>query len=245
MKYIDNSIISSSDESKSFIINRLGTKAISGLDMNNNKKAVVDYRDTFNSDKGMIDIFNVDKIKEIKKNIVSILNHIRHEKFKCLFSNTKFTITHLYFNKSIRLQSTRRLHYDNLRRGGKIFIYLTDVLHNEDGPYCYVPGSHRLAFLQFLNTLYNNIIGYASVKGNACTDSTWVNKNLMLPIKGDKGTIIISNQTGIHRGLPQKADTERIALVQVLSFDKKYPKIVKPFISFFLKVMAAILRITS
>ena len=100
---------------------------------------------------------------------------------------------------------TRGLHIDNLKGSYKAFLYLSDV-RKEDGAYAYVPGSHRRPDLLKREGRLNGL------KGRPETDSyAFEGYEVVFPVK--KGTVIVSCQSGVHRGLPQQPGASRTVLV--------------------------------
>jgi hypothetical protein len=110
----------------------------------------------------------------------------------------------LYRNDSVTV--TRGLHIDSLAPNYKAFLYLSDVRDSGDGPYAYVPGTHRRADLvrrqMFVNTMLGrpvtNIYGF---------------DDLAVEFLGPAGTVIIGNQSGVHRGRPQREGACRTVLL--------------------------------
>jgi len=102
--------------------------------------------------------------------------------------------------------ATRGLHVDNLDGSYKAFLYLSDVRGLEDGPFAYVPGSHRRLDLLCREARLN------SLKGRNENDSyAFRGHEIIFPVQ--KGTVIISCQSGVHRGMPQQPDASRTVLV--------------------------------
>ena len=90
----------------------------------------------------MIDIFNVDKLLEALGETLNklfssewLLNIINYTNEKINPKNLN-----LYVNNNIT--KTRGFHVDSYYRSIKAFIYLTDVNCLDDGPYCFVKGTH-------------------------------------------------------------------------------------------------------
>ena len=106
----------------------------------------------------------------------------------------------LYINRSIT--KTRGFHIDSNYRSIKGFVYLTDVNRLEDGPYCYVKGTHVDTLFKKVN---NSVIGLK--------EAPFVDQLNIVPVLGKKGTLILSDQSGIHRGIPQKKGSTRELLV--------------------------------
>lgn len=92
----------------------------------------------------------------------------------------------------------------------KLFTYLTDVTIN-DGPYAYQLGSHRHYSASFKEIKYNGIEATREHKLQVCQD--FFNEKNTLTCSGNFGTSFISDQSGIHRGLPQSKGRERHVLV--------------------------------
>ena len=109
----------------------------------------------------------------------------------------------LLHNSSVT--NTRGLHVDNLDGNYKAFLYLGDV-RAEDGPYAYVPGSHRRTDLLRREARLNSLLGHSETDSHAFED-------LALSFPVPKGTLIVSCQSGVHRGLPQMPGASRNVLV--------------------------------
>ena len=111
------------------------------------------------------------------------LNDISNNKdFKNILSPLRKKIKNVnaYCNSSIL--TTREYHRDS--SGGnqfKAFIYLTDVSDESYGPYSYIKGTH--------------------------TEKT--NEGEIVHCIANKGSLIVSNQSGLHRGLPQAKGRSR------------------------------------
>lgn len=157
-------------------------------------------------DAGMIDIFHADKLfapimGEIREAIVEsgALQIVEKASDREAVPSNQ----NLYVNRAVA--QTRGLHVDSY--GGnqyKIFIYLTDVLKLEDGPYCYAPTSHRLADFEAINRRV------AETFGRNPTDILLCPSSLPMAALAKSGTVIISNQSGAHRGFPQSEGSRRV-----------------------------------
>lgn len=110
----------------------------------------------------------------------------------------------LYINNSIK--KTRGLHADSYDRTIKGFVYVTDVDSLEHGPYCYVKGTH-------LNSPWRKANKNISKRYQNKTESPFVDLLAVTPILGKKGTLVLSDQSGIHRGIPQEEGYIRKLLV--------------------------------
>jgi hypothetical protein len=100
---------------------------------------------------------------------------------------------------------TRGLHVDNLARSYKAFLYLDDV-RMQDGPYAYVPGTHRRMDLLRREARLNSLCGRTDTDALSFT-------GLELPLPVTKGTVIVSCQSGVHRGMPQETGASRTVLI--------------------------------
>ncbi len=159
------------------------------------------------ADAGMLDIFYIDKLidkinKIDQEPIINLLKNVTGQEVIPLRCNA-------YLNYGI--ENTRDFHIDNTQPVVyKAFIYLTDVPDVSYGPYSFIKKSHRFSFYTYLN-LFKNLFS----KQNSTDMPHYNSKNIVNAI-GNKGDLILSNQNGIHRGLPQQDGKKRIALI--LSF---------------------------
>lgn len=165
------------------------------FDLSNHSKSIILVRQ--GSDQGMIDIFNVDKLLgELGKNLKEIffnkwlLNLLNYGNIKINPKNLN-----LYVNNSIT--KTRGFHVDSYYRSMKGFIYLTDVNCLDDGPYCFVKGTHVENSLGKLNKIIGD------------KEAPIIDPLKIVPVLGKKGTLILSDQSGIHRGFPQSKGSLR------------------------------------
>lgn len=111
---------------------------------------------------------------------------------------------HLLRNDSIA--ATRGLHWDNLDSCYKAFLYLSPVTEPDDGAYAFVPGSHTRLDLIRREARLNSLAGRREQDSFAFAGRE-------VPVLGAAGTVIISCQNGIHRGLPQRPGATRTMLV--------------------------------
>ena len=168
-------------------------------------KTFFNIRDSSDSkqkyDTGMIDIVNYHKTE---KKLINIIDVKRIQKIIEEQSNSKinFKGLNIYINKGI--ENTRSFHVDSFGANQvKAFIYLSDVLNESYGPYCYVKKSNLLSFEKFKNLYFNFFKGYP------LTDIRNFNKKEIYKCIAKKGTLIISCQDGYHRGHPQEKNKER------------------------------------
>jgi hypothetical protein len=170
----------------------------------NYKKSIVTIRQ--GQDQGMIDIFNINKWQKFLGDILEpYFNHSII--FEILNDNNgllKPKNLNLYLNKEIK--NTRGFHVDSYNKKFKGFIYLEDCLNLEYGPYTYVKESHVNSFSSKINKQISSILPIQ-------TETLFVSQHNILPVLGKKGTLIISDQGGSHRGFPQSAEYERSVAV--------------------------------
>jgi len=166
----------------------------------------ISYRsdDTKNGpDKGMIDIYDVDRSVKINVDYKKIEDIVRGT-YSC---DMYFTTIHAYVNRGV--EGTRIFHVDNCQPVVyKAFIYLTDVTDIEYGPYAFIKGTQR-----FSPQVYYNLFRNLFLKKYRSSDMPKYIKSKEIIGLGKKGTLIISNQNGIHRGYPQKNGKERVAVI--------------------------------
>lgn len=159
-----------------------------------------------NADFGMIDIFNVDyEIPEIEfKEVIPIVEELTSRAYK---KKVRFYRLNAYINEGVNY--TRDYHIDNFSTDFKAFVYLTDVIDTTYGPYSYIKGSLGIYIPKYLNMIFN----FFSKKRRAPDMTMFINKSRILNCIGNAGDLIISDQAGFHRGLPQVKDKKRVALV--------------------------------
>ena len=174
-------------------------------DYDNYPKPILNVRE--GADNGMLDIFNIDNLLGNKLSS-GIFSKIRNDSFlndflKSLPKNLKMKNINSYVNSGIT--KTRGFHVDSYKNQIKFFIYLTDVIELNHGPYTYVKGSHK-------ENMYRSINGQLSENLNIKTETPIVNMNDIYPILAKKGSLVISDQSGFHRGYPQSKNGIRRTL---------------------------------
>ena len=150
------------------------------------------------ADNGMLDIFNIDNLLGDKLSS-GIFSKIRNDSFlidflKSLPQSLKMKNINSYVNSGIT--KTRGFHVDSYKNQIKFFIYLTDVMELSQGPYTFVKGSHK-------ENPYRSINGQLSESIKIKTETPIVNMKDIYPILAKKGSLVISDQSGFHRGYPQ------------------------------------------
>lgn len=161
------------------------------------------------ADAGFVDIFKAETLlPELNEYRVLLENGLPAQvtrQFQALkYRPTSFN---LYVNDGV--VSPRAFHIDADIHQIKAFLYLTDVLRLEDGPYCYIPGSHQEQQIKHINRLYN------AVAGRPWTDMSLADPAAGIACLAPAGTLILSMQSGLHRGYPQTPDASRLMLVEL------------------------------
>lgn len=158
-------------------------------------------------DQGMIDVFNFDKLPVIKN--LKIQDHINQTGLNDIIKGDnikKLSLSNINVYRNIGITQTRGFHMDDLSNTIKGFIYLSDVEDLHDGPYCFCKGTHSEGAFRKVNQALSQM---APNK----TETPLVPMDSILPILAKKGSLVVSNQTGFHRGIPQKETAERLLLV--------------------------------
>lgn len=174
-------------------------------DLASSTKPVINVRS--GADQGMIDIFNVDKLIT-DPNSKEIIQSIRENTFlnsflELLDPNITIKNINSYINTGI--SKTRGFHADSYTKQLKIFIYLTDVTSFNNGPYTFVKSTNIDSSYRRLNQ--------AICKGlDSKTETPLVPFASIYPVLAKKGSLIISDQAGFHRGFPQSPKGNRRVL---------------------------------
>lgn len=167
-------------------------------------KAVVQVR--HGQDQGMIDIFNVDKWEAslgerlrayFEQQFVSQIMEVGEARPEARNLN-------LYLNKGVT--HTRGFHVDSYSKQLKGFVYLEDCLKLDDGPYTYIKKSHLESGFTRINKQISSVLPNK-------TETPCVPLGNIVPALAKKGTLVISDQGGSHRGFPQAAGYQRAVAV--------------------------------
>ena len=190
-------------ERSELIIQRNSARFTSYRDLESHPKPIASVRPP--PDDGMIDVFNIDRLASEPAKLREpfsqkwLLRAVSENNVACAPRNLN-----LYINNSVA--TTRGFHADTYSRKIKAFVYLTDVNELEHGPYTYVVGSHKDGPWR----LANQTLSRQCVKQ---TEAPVVDTSKIVPVLGAKGTLVVSDQAGFHRGLPQAHGKERQVLV--------------------------------
>lgn len=103
------------------------------------------------------------------------------------------------------MTDTRDFHADTYSGKFKAFVYLTNVPDKSYGPFSYIPGTQKMSTLKQTSTSLVN-----KVKGDPSTDAVFYDEDEAIHCTAPKGTLIVANQAGYHRGTPQEKGQTRV-----------------------------------
>lgn len=156
-------------------------------------------------DAGMADIFHGERLFPDLGDLV--LGGVDYREIEDLLGSAtgksfRFSNFNLYVNDSVT--STRGWHVDSYGgRQYKAFMYLTDVPDLEHGPYCYVVDSPTEPGFEEANLAMSRVAGLKP------TDIAIFRRSKAIPLLAKAGQIVVSNQSGAHRGYPQASGAFR------------------------------------
>ena len=179
------------------VLFQIGAAKLKGYyQLSNYGKTVVTVRQ--GQDQGMIDIFNCDFA--LRESLGPIRHVFEDEFVRKLVGSLAPANLNAYVNEGIA--KTRGFHVDSYGEHMKAFIYLTDVLSLADGPYTYVLDSHRPSPFQRFNRAIASQLAPA-------TETPLVDLRKILPVLAPAGSLVVSDQSGAHRGFPQHPERKR------------------------------------
>ena len=178
-------------------------------------RAVINYRvkrpdGRTGSDAGMIDIFHPERLSSnLDRRIKNCLHEQLIQRLLLVSSLNRLQVKcrNLYLNQGV--QDTRGFHCDGRSLKFKSFVYISDVNKLDDGPYCYVKGSHRHRRLWQNNSTFN--------KENQLDpfEFSQLQASKAISIFAKAGDMVISSQKGAHCGHPQHPEAKRAVLVNM------------------------------
>ena len=198
------------------ILNLPDKRSIKGYDnFVDAERAVINYRvkrpdGRSGSDAGMVDIFHPERLSDSMATLVEGCLHERLIARLLLAASLlpmRVKCRNLYVNRGV--QDTRGYHCDGRSQKFKSFVFLTDVRELSDGPYCYVPTTHRDRHAWKRSKHFNAL--------NGCNrhEYTQLQGYQALPMFAQAGDMVISSQRGAHRGHPQHPEARRSVLVNM------------------------------
>lgn len=178
-------------------------------------RAVINYRvkrpdGRTGSDAGMIDIFHPERLSSnLDKRIKNCLHEQLIQRLLLVSSLNRLQVKcrNLYLNQGV--QDTRGFHCDGRSLKFKSFVYISEVNKLDDGPYCYVKGSHRRRRLWRNNSTFN--------KENQLDpfEFSQLQASKAISVFAKAGDMVISSQKGAHCGHPQHPEAKRAVLVNM------------------------------
>ena len=178
-------------------------------------RAVINYRvkqpdGRTGSDAGMIDIFHPERLSSnLDRRIKNCLHEQLIQRLLLVSSLNRLQVKcrNLYLNQGV--QDTRGFHCDGRSLKFKSFVYISDVNKLDDGPYCYVKGSHRHRRLWRSNSKFN--------KENQLDpfEFSQLQASKAISIFAKAGDMVISSQKGAHCGHHQHPEAKRAVLVNM------------------------------
>lgn len=115
----------------------------------------------------------------------------------------------VYVNEGVT--NTRDYHCDGVDNGHyKAFLYLTDV-GDHHGPYSYLRSSHRPSLARYIN-IFANVARRRPLTDMRTLSSASTSASCFIGT-ADSGTLLVSNQRGFHRGMPQSPEHRRVLVV--------------------------------
>jgi len=153
-------------------------------------------------DDGMLDVFHADdavpSLRAFRKDdfVAELITEAAGEPYTPDTCN-------VCVNRSVT--DTRGFHADTNEAKCKSFLYLTDVPDESYGPFAYVPGSHdRSSLARKAGALVNRL------RDRPPTDAVLYDEREVVTYTAQRGTLIVADQTGYHRGIPQAEGRERL-----------------------------------
>lgn len=187
-------------EDDQLVMQKGSTRVIGYKNMANHEKPVVQVRT--GQDQGMVDIFNIDRLLGSAGH--SIRQAFCRQDVRDLISGSRTSVSagnmNAYMNNGVT--ATRGFHVDTYKERIKAFIYASDVLNLDDGPYVFVKGSHKCKPIQDVNRKLSGELPNP-------TEAPVLPFDSVVPALAGKGALIISDQSGIHRGHPQAEGATR------------------------------------
>jgi Phytanoyl-CoA dioxygenase (PhyH) len=182
----------------------------SGADRDYESGAYLRFWDNRSYDQGVRRLYHVDKL-------LPELSEFRHDPFSLeivrAYYRVPFHPAMLVFQHNTRSNhDTRYYHVDGFSREFKSFLYLDDV-DEGNGPFTYIPGTHR----SHVRRLRKQLVG----NGEGSPTSFHVDEieralDREVQITGPAGTMILADVRGLHRGSPQRVGSRSVLVCYML-----------------------------
>jgi hypothetical protein len=181
-----------------------------GVDRDYDSGAYLRFWDDRAYDQGVRRLYHVDKL-------MPELGEFRRDPFVLDTVNAYYRVPFhpamLMFQHNTRSNhDTRYYHVDGFIREFKSFLYLDDV-DEANGPFTYIPGTHRSHALRLRKQLRGN--GEASPT-SFHADEIEGALDREVQITGPAGTLILADVRGLHRGSPQSAGSRSVLVCYML-----------------------------
>jgi hypothetical protein len=172
--------------------------------MSSHPKVIVTIRR--GPDAGMVDVFNIDRLAGNRRNDLRapFVSKRQLDLINDGGGRQEATNLNLYINQGIT--RTRGFHVDAFHKSLKGFVYLNDITALDQGPYCFVRRSHQDGPWRKANQKISEL-------AHAKTECPFIDLAMAVPALAPRGALVLSDQAGIHRGIPQHPNAERRVLV--------------------------------
>jgi hypothetical protein len=180
-----------------------------GVDRDYESGGYLRFWDDRSYDQGVRRLYHVDKV-------LPEVAEFRHDPFAIdvatAYYGVPFHSAMLVFQHNTRSNhDTRFYHVDGFAREFKSFMYLDDV-DTGNGPFTYIPGTHRSHLRRLRKQLVGNREGSPT---SFHADDIKGALDREVQITGSAGTLILADVRGLHRGSPQR-DGSRSVLVNYM-----------------------------
>jgi hypothetical protein len=168
------------------------------------------------SDSGITDIFNPHALFSSTTSIYTLLTDIEREVTSFVYGLDEIARLNIALRWSNYYQyrdccTPRPLHVDTLYPQVKAFLYLTDIFDIRQGPYAFIPSSHRQKLVHRLSINLNQV--RKSDIGDNPYDSTLYSSTCAIPLFASSGDLILTRQDAVHGDLPAMLPFDRDILV--------------------------------
>lgn len=132
----------------------------------------------------MVDIFNINKAFPKFNEAIDFINKSNFLKKFQKIKNKKVRNLNLYLNQSIT--KTRGFHADYYGEKVKVFIYLSDCLSLDHGPFTFVKKSHSNNLLRRMNLAASSVFPHIK-------ETLFIKLENIVPIIASSGSLTISD----------------------------------------------------
>ncbi len=180
------------------ILKRINTY-VSKLDSSNSEiKSFLKYKlgGDYGNSRQKFDSLNPLLEIALNKNLTKIIDSYFEMSSKLCYLEVNETVLPDSAGSRLELEKSQKFHKDpGIEKCIKVFLYLTDVDENS-GPFTYVKGSHK-KFNEYFPQKY---FGAGGLYPDPNLFDRIIDKELITPICGKAGTLILADTTGLHCG---------------------------------------------